>query len=102
MDPAKARAAIQAISEALDRFSLGCENPAARQAIDPQVAILRQTAPPPSMESVSSLAGWLDILFSAKKHHQYQSGATSGAKVVKGFVLEELFRIEEHARRYGA
>ena len=99
MDSEKSLDAIQAIFEALDRFSIGCENPAARQVIDPRVAILRQTAP---IDSITSLAGWLDILFSAKKHQQYKSGAISGAKVVKGFVLEELFRIEEHARKYGA
>jgi hypothetical protein len=86
---AKVQAATEAIYSALNEFTIGCVNPKAKRAIEPEIAILSNMADAPLNGIVDNLSGWIEILFSARKHERY-----GGAEVVKRYVLEDLSRIE--------
>src|SRR5713226_6368779 len=63
VDAAKVQAATEAIYSALNEFTIGCVNPKAKRAIEPEIAILRSMADGPLNGLVDSLADWVDILF---------------------------------------
>jgi len=89
VDAARVHEATEAIYSALNEFTIGCVNPKAKRAIEPEIAILRSMADGPLNGLVDSLADWVDILFSERKHQRY-----GGAATVKSHVLEDLSRIE--------
>ncbi len=96
---AAALSAVIAIRDHLQQQTHGWSNQVAAQDIEGEIVRILAVEPYASEaaylnERVAALRGWLDVLFSERKHLKY-----GGSDQVKVFVLSELGKIDKWLHR---
>lgn len=83
-------AAIEQIRSALNEYTIGWDNTAARKIIEAHVRRIRDsTSDGYILEKTASISSLADVLFSARKHQKY-----GGPDRVKAMILDYCSRVE--------